>query len=399
MASLRRMKTLHQSPTDPSFVQNPYPFYHAARAHGDLVFWAEYDKPAALSHKAVQTLLRDRRFGREVPPEQATQGPAHLAPWLGVEAHSLLEAEPPRHTRLRALVLRAFTSRAITALAPGIAQLCHGLIDTFPDAPFDLLDAYCTQVPVITICRLLGVPESMAPQLLDWSHAMVAMYQASRTRQTEDDAARASSEFTAFLTDYVDQRRSDPRDDLITRLIAAEEDGEKLSRDELIATCILLLNAGHEATVHSLGNGVKTLLETGTGPDALTPERIDGTIEEILRYDPPLHMFSRYAYEEVELFGHRFARGDQVALLLGAANRDPDVWDDPDRFDPSREAQTNTSFGGGLHFCVGAPLARLEMRIALPILFSRCPGLHLAEPPDYADTYHFHGLRRLMVRV
>lgn len=399
MASLSAMIILSQAPTDPTFVQNPYAFYHAARRHGDLVYWPEYDMPAAVSQAAVQALLRDRRFGREVPPEQATTGPDHLAPWLAVEAHSLLEAEPPRHTRLRSLVLRAFTSRAITALASDIERLCHDLIDAFPDAPFDLLDAYCTQVPVITICRLLGVPETMAPQLLDWSHAMVAMYQASRTRQTEDAAARASGAFTAFLNDYVDRRRSDPRDDLITRLIAAEADGEKLSRDELIATCILLLNAGHEATVHSLGNGVKTLLETGTGAEALTPDRIDATVEEILRYDPPLHMFTRYAYEEVEVFGHSFARGDQVALLLGAANRDPSVWSDPDRFDPTREVQTNTSFGGGLHFCVGAPLARLEMRIALPILFDRCPGLHLAEPPVYSNSYHFHGLQRLMVRV
>ncbi len=399
MASLRRMKTVHQSPTEPEFVQNPYPFYRVARGQGDLVYWQDYDMPAAMSNAAVQALLRDRRFGREVPPEMATKGPDHLAPWLTVEAHSLLEAEPPRHTRLRALVLRAFTSRAIGALAPDIERLCHDLIDAFPDAPFDLLDAYCTQVPVITICRLLGVPESMAPQLLQWSHAMVAMYQSSRTRETEDQAAQASAEFSAFLNDYVCHRRSEPKDDLITRLITAEEDGEKLSRDELIATCILLLNAGHEATVHSLGNGVKTLLESGTSPDALGPDTIDMTVEEILRFDPPLHMFTRYAYEDVEVLGHQFARGDQVALMLGAANRDPGVWTDPDKFDPTRSIQANTSFGGGLHFCVGAPLARLEMRIALPVLFDRCPGLRLAESPEYANTYHFHGLTRLMVQA
>lgn len=133
MASLRRMKTVQQSPTEPEFVQNPYPFYRAARDQGDLVYWQDYDMPAAMSHAAVQALLRDRRFGREVPPELATKGPDHLAPWLTVEAHSLLEAEPPRHTRLRALVLRAFTSRAIGTLAPDIERLCHDLIDAFPD--------------------------------------------------------------------------------------------------------------------------------------------------------------------------------------------------------------------------------------------------------------------------
>ncbi len=396
MASLRRMKTVFQSPVEPGFVQDPYPFYDKARAYGDLVYWEDYNKIAAVSHRAVQVLLKDRRFGREVPAELQGPGPAHLAPWLNVEAHSLLEAEPPRHTRLRALVMRAFTSRAIATLEPSIRDLSHSLIDRFPDTPFDLLDAFCTQVPVITICRLLGVPEEMSPDLLRWSHAMVAMYQASRTRETEDTAATAAREFSAFLSNYIEQRRTDPQDDLITRLITAEEDGKKLSHDELVATCILLLNAGHEATVHSLGNGVKTVLQLGIDP---RDHAIDGLVEEILRYDPPLHMFTRYAYEEVDLFGHTFKRGDEVALLLGAANRDPSVWAEPNRFDPTRPIVTNTSFGGGLHFCVGAPLARLEMRIALTALFERCPNLRLSADPEYSNTYHFHGLTRLMVQV
>ncbi len=397
MASLHRMKTLTQSPTDPAFVQNPYPFYDSARQLGDLFYWKDYGLVAAVSHKAVQTILRDRRFGREIPAELAKPGPDHLAPWLEVESHSMLELEPPRHTRLRSLVLRAFTSRAITALEGSTEQLCHDLIKQFPDGPFDLLDAYCTQVPVITICRLLGVPEEMAPKLLHWSHAMVAMYQANRTRQTEDEAVSATQDFTTYLEEYIEKRRTEPRDDLITRLIAAEEDGEKLSRDELITTCILLLNAGHEATVHAIGNGVKTILTTKTQQHVLTPDTFDGTVEEILRFDPPLHMFRRYAYEDIEVFGHRFARGDEVALLLGAANRDPSVWPQPDTFDPMREISANTSFGGGLHFCVGAPLARLEMRIALPILFQQCPQLKLTARPQYSDSYHFHGLTKLMV--
>ncbi|MEM7318242.1 MAG: cytochrome P450 [Pseudomonadota bacterium] len=391
------MQSVSQNPTDPAFVQNPYPFYSRVRATGDLFFWRNYDKVAAVSHAAVHGLLRDRRFGRECPPELNVELPPHLADWLRVERHSLLEAEPPRHTRLRSLVLRAFTSRAITALAPGIETLCHQLIDVFPDGPFDLLGAYCTPVPVITICRLLGVPEDMSPSLLRWSHDMVAMYQAVRDSATEETANRSSAEFTRFLRGYIDRRRSDPRDDLITRLIAAEEEGERLSTDELIATCILVLNAGHEATVHGIGNGVKTLLETRAPHSALAAVAIDDTVEELLRFDPPLHMFTRYAYEEVDIFGHRFRRGDQVALLLGAANRDPAIWAAPDEFDPTRKVRPNTAFGGGLHFCVGAPLARLEMRIALSVLFKRCPDLRLTQPPDYSDTYHFHGLSQLIV--
>jgi len=388
------MQRFSQDPTDPAFVQDPYPFYVHLRAAGDLAWWDDYGMACAASHRAVHAILRDRRFGREVPPELAPTITDHLARFYKVEAHSMLELEPPRHTRLRGLVLRAFTSRRIKALEPEITALTHERIDAFPrDTPFDILTAFCQPIPVIVIARLLGVPDDMAPHLLRWSNAMVAMYQASRTRATEDAAAEAAADFSDFLRHYIDIRRNDPRDDLITHLIAAEEEGEKLSTDELITTCILLLNAGHEATVHTLGNGIKTLLETGT-------RQIDeGTVEEILRYDPPLHMFTRHAYEEITLYDHTFQRGDQVALLLASANHDPAQWPEPDRFEPTRAVTQNTSFGGGLHFCVGAPLARLELQIALPILWDRYPKLRIVEPPRYANTYHFHGLDRLMVQT
>src|SRR5690606_6545323 len=217
-------------------------------------------------------------------------------------------------------------------------------------------------------------------------------------RATEEAAVAATEAFVAFLRGYVDERRSRPADDLITHLIAAEMEGERLSTDELIATCILLLNAGHEATVHTLGNGAKALIESGHGADALAPERVEGTVEEILRFDPALHLFTRWAYEEVEIAGHSFRRGDEVACLLAAANRDPAQWDRPARFNPGRPVKPNLTFGAGLHFCVGAPLARLELQTALPILFARLPGLSLAEPPRYANLFHFHGLDRLVVR-
>ncbi len=390
---------LHQSPTDPAFVQDPYPFYDRARAAGPIVWWGDYGMPVATTAEAVNALLRDRRFGREAPAELATEVPGHLESFYAVEAHSMLELEPPRHTRLRGLVLRAFTTRRIAALGPEIAALADSLLDAVPQdgTPFDLLDAFCRPIPVIVIARLLGVPESMADQLLTWSNAMVKVYQASRTRDDEDAANRAASEFAGFIRAYVARRRGQPRDDLISHLIAAEEDGERLTSDELVTTCILLLNAGHEATVHTLGNGVKALLEHGMGAEVLTPDRIEGTVEEILRYDPPLHLFTRHAYEPVEVFGHRFARGDQVGLLLAAANRDPALAADPHRFDPGRPVRANASFGAGLHFCVGAPLARLELAQALPVLFRRLPGLRLAETPRYANLYHFHGLERLVV--
>jgi cytochrome P450 len=389
------MKTLAQSPKDPAFVQDPYPFYEVARAAGPFFWWEDYGMAATGSAAAVAAIFRDRRFGREAPPECAPPVPAHLAPFYAVEAHSMLELEPPRHTRLRALVLRAFTSRRIAALAPDIAGLAHALIDAMPEAgPFDLLAAFGQPLPVRIIARLLGVPEAMAPDLLAWSNAMVGMYQAGRTRAMEDRAVAATEAFVAFLRGYVEERRSRPADDLITHLIAAEAEGERLSTDELITTCILLLNAGHEATVHTIGNGVKRLLETGHG---ITEASAEPVVEEILRHDPALHMFTRWAYEEVEVMGQRFARGDRVALLLAAANRDPRLWEDPAAFRPGRPQVAHTTFGAGLHFCVGAPLARLELQVALPILFARRPGLRLAAPPVYADVYHFHGLERLMV--
>ena len=388
------MKTLHQSPTDPGFVQDPYPFYEGARAAGAFFHWADYGLICTGNAAAVNAIFRDRRFGREAVDAAPTA--PHLAPFYAVEAHSMLEREPPTHTRLRSLVLRAFTSRRIAALAPDIVALSHQLIDALPaEGAFDLLPSFAQKLPVIIIARLLGVPESMAPDLLAWSNAMVGMYMAGRSRAAEDRAVTATMAFTAFLRGYVDERRASPADDLISHLIAAEQDGERLTTDELISTCILLLNAGHEATVHTIGNGVKTLLETGTVASLSDPER---AVEEILRFDPALHMFTRWCYEPVEIAGHSFKRGDQVGLLLAAANRDPQHWDGPDVFLPDRPAKPHVSFGAGLHFCVGAPLARLELQIALPILFQRKPGLRLANPPRYANMYHFHGLEKLLVR-
>ncbi|MGQ0567203.1 MAG: cytochrome P450 [Gemmobacter sp.] len=388
------MIALSQVPTDPEFVQNPYPFYERARAEGPFFHWTDYGLPCTGDAAAVSAIFRDRRFGREAPPECAPAIPDRLAPFYAVEAHSMLELEPPRHTRLRNLVLRAFTSRRIAALGPEIAALSHKLIDAFPPGGVDLLPAFATRLPVIIIARLLGVPETMADDLLRWSNAMVGMYQAGRTGATEDRAVAAAQDFAAFLRRYVVERRARPADDLITHLIAAEAEGERLTTDELIATCILLLNAGHEATVHTIGNGVKALLERGHG---ITAVNADATVEEILRFDPALHMFTRWVYEDVTVQGQDFRRGDRVALLLAAANRDPGVWADPARFDPARQVKPHTSFGAGLHFCVGAPLARLELVTALPVLFERLPGMRLAAVPLYADVFHFHGLKALQV--
>ena len=393
------MQTASQSPTDFDFVQDPYPFYEDMRADDpDFFFWKEYDIACCLSYDGVGAILKDRRFGTEAPAGHEPARPDHQTGFWAVEEHSLLALEPPRHTRLRGLILRAFTSRRIGELEPEITALCHQLVDNLSPEP-DLLAEYAQKIPVIIIARLLGVPEDRCDDLLIWSHDMVGMYQAGRTVQMETRAAEAASSFAGFMREYVEYRRARPADDLITHLIGAEEDGEKLSTDELITTCILLLNAGHEATVHSIGNAIRTLLKTNTPLSVLGPDQVDATLEETIRFDPPLHMFERWAYERVEVQGQVFEAGQKVACLLAAANRDPSRWENPGLFDPGRKIQTNASFGAGVHFCIGAPLARLEMRVALPVFFNRCSRANILQDPVYAGKFHFHGLESLRVSL
>ena len=395
------MRALAQSPRDPAFVQNPYPFYERARALGPLFRWEDYGFPCAAGHAAVTALLKDRRLGRELPDDLKPARPPHLAGFYAIDDRAMLDREPPSHTRLRGLVLRAFTSRRIAALGPGIAALAHTLIDRLECPEFDLLPAFAERLPVLVIARLLGVPEERADDLLAWSHAMVAIYQARRDRAVEDRADAAARAFAAFLGAHVDARRRRPADDLISELIAAEAAGDRLDADELVATCVLLLNAGHEATVHAIGNGVAAILAAGLDPAGLfaSPAATAATVEEVLRFDPPLHLFTRFALEDVEVFGDRFRRGDTVGCLLAAANRDPVRFPDPGRFDPSRAAAPHLSFGAGIHFCVGAGERRAELAIALPLLFRRFPRLALAAPPAFADRYHFRGMEALRLRL
>ncbi len=389
-------------PRDPEFYGDPYPAYRAIQNATPVFFWEQYGYWCFSRHADVSALLRDRRLGRQILHVASRESlgwpepPEHLAPFHELERHSLLELEPPEHTRLRARVNRAFVSRQIERLAPRIAALANALIDGFEaDGEADLIPAFATPIPVAVIAELIGAPIEMASQLLDWSHRMVAMYQFGVTRQVEDSAAAAAKEFSLLLRECVARRRSDPGDDLISRLIEAEPDGARLTESELVATCVLLLNAGHEATVHAIGNGLVTILEHGAGRAPPYGEITEAMVEETLRYNPPLHLFTRYALQDVAIAGIELRRGDRIGLLLGAANRDPLAFPEPERFEPGRTPNPHVAFGGGIHFCVGAPLARLELRIALIILLRRLPGLRLGRTPRYRDAYHFHGLEAL----
>ncbi len=401
-------RRLRLDPHAPRFVQNPYEAYAWLHRESPAFFWEEYGFWCFGDFETVNRLLRDRRFGRQKPEGAAdSQGNsidrAHLRNFDGIEANSMLELEPPAHTRLRTLVNRAFVSRQVERLRPRVETLANELIDRFPaGGPVDLLPAYAAPLPITIIAEMLGVPVEMGPQLLDWSHQMVAMYMHGRSRDSERAADTAARAFADFLRGYVEERRDRPGDDLLSLLIAAREDGQKLSEDELIASAILLLNAGHEATVHQTGNAVRAVLAQGgdTRRFFATPDGIAATVEECLRFDAPLHMFTRYAYGEIELGDGIVVRpGEQVGLLLGMANRDPRAFARPDAFEPGRADQKNVSFGAGIHFCIGAPLARLELQVSLKTLFERLPALRLAGQPSFRDTYHFHGLERLDVHM
>jgi unspecific monooxygenase len=404
--TLDASRRVRLDPRDPAFTDDPYPAYAAIRAAAPVFFWEDYGFWCFATHADVSALLRDKRFGRQIlhvmsrdelgwlPPK------AHLAAFDAIERHSILEMEPPEHTRLRNLVNRAFVSRQVERLAPRIAALARERIDAFArDGAAELIEAFAAPIPVAVITDLIGVPRAMGPQLLNWSHRMVAMYQFGVTRDVELSAAAASKKFADFMRGYARARRVELRDDLISQLLVAESEEGRLSEDELVTTCILLLNAGHEATVHAIGNAVRTILDRGLDPRTLfaDPKATAATVEELLRIDPPLHLFTRYALEDVEIAGVSLKKGEKVGLLLGAANRDPERFPDPDAFKPNRDPNPHVTFGAGLHFCVGAPLARLEMAIALPILFDRLPGLRLAERPRCRDAFHFHGLEALRV--
>ncbi|MCA8883892.1 MAG: cytochrome P450 [Rhodobacteraceae bacterium] len=391
------MQSIAQSPRDPAFVQNPYAFYDRARAQGALLYWTDYGMPALFTHQTVMQALKHPALAR-LPAGGLPAATPHLADFAALEAHSLLNLEGPAHARLRGLVLRDFTTGRVRQLAPQIQSLCHDLIDRFPGGPFGLMAAYCQQVPVIVIARLLGVPDADQSQLLAWSHAMVAMYQTRADAAVEHSANRAAAEFSSWLRGVMADKRARLDDGLLSALCAAG-DAERLSDDEIVATAILLLNAGHEATVSALGHAVVRLLSTGAAAYWTASDRIDASVEECLRIDPPLHVFTRHVLAPVSLADTPLEPGQEIACILGAANRDPAAYDTPDAFRPGRPGPLLTSFGAGVHFCLGAPLARLEMRLALQTLFDRCPGLRLTAPPVLDDTYHFHGYSSLLVSV
>ncbi len=385
--------------TSPDLVADPYPVLAALRAADRPVWHPGLNVWLAARHSDAGAVLRNRRLGRIFAPRE----PADVWDtfnWL--HADSILDSEPPKHTRLRALVAKAFARGHVERLRPRVQDIASGLLDAVDPAGFDLIADYAEPLPVMVVSELLGVPASEQGELRPWSQAIVKMYEYDRTPEQETAARAASEEFAAFVVELARRRRGEPGDDLVTHLVQVEEAGEKLSERELVATCVLLLNAGHEASVNGFGNGVVAALRNprewarlAAAPAELT----ETAVEEMLRYDSPLHLFERTATVDVEIGGVTIKQGQKIAALLGSANRDEGVFDRADSLDLGRDPNPHLAFGAGIHFCLGAPLARLELQTSLPLLAERFPGLELAGSPPLRPTFVLRGYERVPVRA
>ena len=392
------------NPLSPDFIRDPYPYYERLRTTDPMHITA-HGAFLASRHADVSLVLRDKRFGKDYVDRTIKRyGPKIMdEPIFASMKHWMLQQDPPDHTRLRGLVVKAFTARRVEDMRPRIQQVVDQTIDAIIDrGHMDLIEDFAFRLPVTIICDMLGIPEQHRE----------TFYKGSRdggrildpVPLTPEEIAQANTG-NALAIMYFEQlfelRRRDPGDDLTTQLVQAEEDGSKLTNEEMTANIILLFGAGHETTVNLIGNG---LLALHRNPDQLAllkanPSLITNAIEEFLRYDSSVQLTGRTTLEDVEdLGGKRIPKGDTVLCLLGSANRDPAVYPHgPDQLDITRPNVKPLSFGGGIHFCLGAQLARIEAEIAINTLLRRIPSLRLddAENPEWRPTFVLRGLKRL----
>ena len=387
---------------DPEFIENPYPALAELRKAGQPVWHEGMGVFLAATHTDANAVLRTRALGRIFTPKEP-QNEWDTFNWL--HADSILDSEPPKHTRLRSLVMKAFNPKKIESLRPDVERLTHLLLDAAEQklkeqGSFDLIADFAEPLPVKVIASMLGFPDSDEHLLRPWSQSIVKMYEVSPSEQDKAEAKQASEEFAEYVHTLMQERKRNPGTDLITDLAMVEEDGEKLNAHELIATCVLLLNAGHEASVNGFGNGMVATLKHPV-QDALLkskPDELAATaVDEFLRFDAPLHLFERTATEDTEIGGVKILRGQKIAALLGSAGRDADVFTNPDALDLTRDPNPHIGFGAGIHFCIGAPLARMEMTTSLPALIKRFPKLQLASEPERRQTFVLRGYETVPV--
>jgi cytochrome P450 len=399
---------MRYDPWSPEFVADPYPAYEVLRREAPVFYHEPTDQWVISRHADVDALLRDRRLGRSylhvATHEEFGRAaePAFLRPFWDLIRAGMLDVEPPVHTRLRRLVAKAFTARMVEGLRPMVRRLAEELAGGLVDkGEGDLLAEVAEPLPVRVIAEMLGVPAPDRHLLRPWSADICGMYELNPSPAAQRTAARAAVEFSAYLRDLARARAADPRDDLISALVQVADEGDRLTEDELIGTCVLLLNAGHEATVNATGNAWWSLFRN---PGELARLRADHTlvpaaVEELLRYDTPAPMFERWVLADVEAGGVTIPRGSEVALQFASANRDPAVFPDPDVLDLTRDPGPHVTFGLGIHYCLGAPLARIELAESFLALLRLAPGLSPVAEPEWKPGFVLRGLRSLPVTV
>ena len=388
--------------SDPAFVENPYPALKELRQAGKPVWHEETGMFLAARYNDANAVLRTKTLGRIFTPKEP-ESQWNEFNWL--HSDSLLDSEPPKHTRLRSLVGKAFSRSRIEGLRPEVERIANLLLDEAENkmaksGKFDLIADYAEPLPVKVIAALLGFPDEDEHLLRPWSQSIVKMYEVNPSLEAQAEAQQAAHEFAEYVRDLMTKRKAQPGEDLISELATVEEAGEKLNAQELIATCVLLLNAGHEASVNGFGNGMVATFERPEQLELLrkNPRGVaDSAIEEFLRFDAPLHLFERTATADTEIGGVMVKTGQKIASLLGSANRDETVFDRADELDLTREQNPHIGFGAGIHFCLGAPLSRIEMSASLPLLFERFPDLSLAEEPKRRPTFVLRGYESVFV--
>jgi len=387
--------------TDIDVINDPYPHLAELRKNGKPIWHNGLGLFLAPNHRDANEVLRNKSLGRIFTPKLPE---AEWDVFNYLHADSILDSEPPKHTRLRSLVMKAFNKNRIEGLRPAITRLTQELLDGIEakNGEFDLIADYAEPLPVKVIAALLGFPPSDEHLLRPWSQAIVKMYEVNPSATHKEEARKAASEFAEYVHGLMLERKAKPADDLITELAQVEEAGEKLSTHELIATCVLLLNAGHEASVNGFGNGMVAAYQNPSQWELLKsrPTEVSITaVEEFLRFDAPLHFFDRTATQDTQVCGVDIKQGQKIVSLLGSANRDEEVFANADTMDITRDPNPHIGFGAGIHFCIGAPLARLEMGISLPELFKRFPTLELDGNPVRRPTFSLRGYESVPARV
>lgn len=402
------MSAIAFQPTSPLFLANPYPYYKELRETAPIFFYEPWDKWILTRYEDINVLLRDKRLGRVIdhalkPEERKPRSEIEAAYEVSRDG-SLLEIEPPDHTRIKDVFHQTFTPKRVRELSGKVHALCDRLANELlakSERRADLIEEFAQTIPVTVIADLLGIPEQDRHHLVPWSKGIIGWFEPERTREMELEALRCAQEFMAYLRQLIPQKRKTPNDDLMCAMIAVHDNERgRMSEQELINNCILLLNAGHEAVVNVIGNGMYALL---SHPEQWKNLKADASliptaIEEMMRFDTPLQFFERFVLEDIRYKTFTWKKGTRLCLYYASANHDEGVFKHPETFDITRDPNPHIAFGLGLHYCIGAPLARVELQAALQTLSQRLPGLRLeTKNAEYHPKNVFRYLKELRV--